>query len=147
MKVEDLLIAGIPLGALILTKFASGGRPLALGSSITKKPGETIRLTCNVTNKGNVEISDLGLKPILLGPKRIELDEWDAGSLSPGQTIMPMHTYALPSDPSAIPAGDYRFFIKARDISDNTDLGEHSTDWTVTIQGVKSISISNVSLS
>jgi len=146
MKVEDLLIAGIPLGALFLTKFAS--KQLAVtpfASSITKPPGGTITLACNVTNTGNVEIGDLGLKPVLTGPTTIIGPEWDSHyTLKVGETISVSYKFPLPSD---APPGNYSFSIVARDISDNTSLGTFSTDWTVTIQTVKSISISNVSLS
>jgi hypothetical protein len=115
--------------------------------AVSKKPGDSFLITGTVKNVGNVSI-DLGLKPVLVGPKTYELTTKWYGVIPAGGWAPIYQSDKIPSD---APAGTYRLYMAAIDRSTGTEFQRVDTLWDITVEvappAVKKIELSSISVS
>jgi len=114
---------------------------LAAGT-ITKPPGDTLRCYDTATNTGNVSIH-LGIQQVLEGPETVYMGMVDYGVVSPTASVSIDQTDNLPT---TVSPGDYTHYLNVVDLDTNEQIVKHPTGWVVTIQTIKSVEITDVTL-
>jgi len=114
---------------------------------VSKKPGDSFLITGRVNNVGNVAI-DLGLAPVLVGPKTYGLSVKWYGVIPAGGFSLIYQSDKIPSD---APAGTYHLYMAAIDRADGKEFQRVDTFWDIKVEvappAVKKIELLSVSVS